>query len=204
MADLKRPFQRQQYTSRIKLKGVPYPPRPPVSWIVPHLCGVPKAKREKRWLVMIRCFVDDSGNHDADPYFILAGWAAKVETWDIFAGEWELELAKPKPIDYYKQSEANGLSGCFEKFMRPEATQKTVDMATFTGGYHVYGFVLKVPRPQFKSSVVGQTIKARRAKINRWVANLFPAAFGTFVPFVLQKHYYKLGIREKVDFIFDS
>ena len=152
---------------------------------------------------MIKCFVDDSGNHDPDPYFILAGWTGTMATWDQFADDWEKELAKPKAIDYYKHSEAAGRSGCFEKFTTYEATQKTIDMSMVIATYHIYPFVITVPRAQFKTSVVGKVIKARREKINRRVANLFPAAFGRFIPFVFQKHY-ELGVEEQIDFIFDS
>jgi hypothetical protein len=174
-----------------------------VSDIVPHLCGVPSRKRYIRWLTMSKCFVDDSGNHDSDPYLILAGWSGMVRTWDSFIDDWAEELEKPKRIDYYKHHEAASLSGCFENFTTQEATQKTIDMSMVIATYHIYPFVVTVPRSQFKTSVVSQVIKVRQGKINRRVKSLFPAAFGSFVPFVLQKHY-ELGVREKIDFTVDS
>jgi len=111
----------------------------------PRAAFVRYSKRYLRWLAMIKCFVDDSGNHDPDPYFILAGWTGTIGTWDQFADDWDKELAKPKPIDYYKHSEAAGGSGCFEKFTNYEATQKTIDMSRVIASYAIYPFVVTVP-----------------------------------------------------------
>jgi hypothetical protein len=108
---------------------------PAVSRLVSHF--VRYSKRYLRWLAMIKCFVDDSGNHDPDPYFILAGWTGTIGTWDQFADDWDKELAKPKPIDYYKHSEAAGGSGCFEKFSIYERAMMFALGPEWTFGVHL-------------------------------------------------------------------
>ena len=79
---------------------------PPVRWAVAHLCGLPKAKRDKRVLTMFRGFFDESNRNPNEATFILAGWTASVEEWERFSEVWQQCLDEKPAIGYFKSSEA--------------------------------------------------------------------------------------------------
>ena len=101
---------------------------PPVSQVIPHLCGLPSGKRKRRRLLMAKVFIDDSGSSTNEPIMWVGGWVGEVPTWDEFSTEWEQALAasNPKPIKYFKHSEARSLTKCFTKFSEAEAKEKMV------------------------------------------------------------------------------
>ena len=44
-------------------------------WVM--VSGLPSGKREQRTLMVLRAFIDDSGNEPRDPFFVLGGFVAQ-------------------------------------------------------------------------------------------------------------------------------
>lgn len=84
------------------------------------LVGYPRVARERRLLVMLKCYVDDSGS-DPQPggIFVLAGYIMDEKRWEDFAEHWHARLIDEPAIDYCRMSDAEAREGPF-KDMRLE------------------------------------------------------------------------------------
>lgn len=80
----------------------------PAAPIWAHVCGLPKEKRRKRPLLVLRAFIDDSGTggKKAAPVFVLAGYIATIEKWAVFSEDWK-PLLDRYGLTRFKMSEAN-------------------------------------------------------------------------------------------------
>src|SRR5437868_7829681 len=77
--------------------------------------GLPSGKRERRKLMVLQTYADDSGNEPTSPIFVLAGFIASYEEWAAFSDEWKAALAEPPGLDYFKMKEAERLHDQFSK-----------------------------------------------------------------------------------------
>ena len=91
------------------------------------LCGLPENKRKERILVPTTAFVDDSGGKGQGHVLVLAAVSGDAEMWAEFSNEWEKRLRSSPRIEYFKMSEATGLSGEF-LHVRPEAAKEKVQL----------------------------------------------------------------------------
>jgi hypothetical protein len=69
---------------------------------------MPRSRRGKRALLVLIAYVDDSQEdhaRKADPIFVLAGYIAPEEQWELFADEWEARLPLVRPSTSFKMSE---------------------------------------------------------------------------------------------------
>lgn len=65
--------------------------------------------------MIVQAYIDDSGNEPQSLAFILAGLVASPAQWVAFSDEWKNTLHKPPRLDYFKNNEAMGLKGQFDK-----------------------------------------------------------------------------------------
>jgi hypothetical protein len=71
------------------------------------VCGLPVGSRERRRLLMLKAFIDDSKTKHGTPHvFVLAGYIASAETWMKFSDEWQAALDLDPRIRYFKLREA--------------------------------------------------------------------------------------------------
>jgi hypothetical protein len=82
------------------------------------LAGVPRELREKRLLVMLQCFADDSGNSPQisipeNGIFVLAGYVMDEIRWEDFSERWYAQLKRDHPIDYCHMVDAERGEGPF-------------------------------------------------------------------------------------------
>jgi hypothetical protein len=75
--------------------------------------GLPKSERERRLIMALQGFVDDSGSEPQGPIFVLAGFVASPLQWVDFTDEWERTLHLPPGVNYFRNNEAMGLKGQF-------------------------------------------------------------------------------------------
>lgn len=54
-----------------------------------HVTGLPPSAAEKRLLMPLQCFVDDSYKTDSLGPYVLGGAVATAENWANFSVEWE-------------------------------------------------------------------------------------------------------------------
>jgi hypothetical protein len=105
------------------------------SVILRHLfSGYPERELNRRLLLMLQAYVDDSGSsHDRNQenlgHFILAGYAMQASKWINFSEQWDRELTRSPKIDYFKMNEAEHGEKCFQGLDRPLRECKVNDLA---------------------------------------------------------------------------
>jgi hypothetical protein len=85
----------------------------PGEYIRAIVCGWPKEVRERRLLVMLQGYADDSGSDGTRAPYILAGFILPAGKWESFSDDWDATLRRPPAIKYFKMSEANAREGQF-------------------------------------------------------------------------------------------
>lgn len=79
------------------------------------VCGLPSPLRQKRLLLMLQGYFDDSGSDGQQVGFVLAGYILPAERWERFSDEWQEECQREPRISYFKMREAAaGKSGEFQ------------------------------------------------------------------------------------------
>jgi hypothetical protein len=68
--------------------------------------GLPSAERNKRWLMILQTFIDDSGTHGKEPFFSLGGFISTSDKWAQFADAWKAELDRKPSIPYFSMRSA--------------------------------------------------------------------------------------------------
>ncbi len=94
-------------------------------------CGFPETGLDRRMVVTVKAFFDDSGSHSgpkASKVCIVAGPVARVKRWRGFYKAWHRALRASPSIEYFKMNEAVTLKGEFSsaKGWTEEAVQKKV------------------------------------------------------------------------------
>src|ERR1051325_10249141 len=63
----------------------------------------------------LEAYIDDSGSEPSDPFFVLGGFVTQAGDWMTFSKEWDDLLKTPPALRYFKMSEANRLTGEFNR-----------------------------------------------------------------------------------------
>lgn len=87
----------------------------PADYVWALVSGLPKRERERRLIMVLQAFVDDSGSDPQSLAFILGGFVASPIQWVAFSDEWDRTLRLPPKLNYFKNNEAMGLKGQFDK-----------------------------------------------------------------------------------------
>jgi hypothetical protein len=94
------------------------------------MSGYTKSVKAKRFLVMIQCFVDDSGSDVVgDGIFVLASYAMEALRWEDFSERWDVQLRRPYAIEYLHMAEAEAGDGEFTGIDRVHRNRKVLDLA---------------------------------------------------------------------------
>jgi hypothetical protein len=93
------------------------------------VCGLPKTQRERRRIVILTAFSDDSGSDGTTPFFVLAGYVAEVERWNAFSEDWGMMLERQPRIEYFKMREAESRRGQFGGWSIEQAVAKQIQLA---------------------------------------------------------------------------
>ena len=169
-----------------------------VARIIPHLCGMPKRVRDKRWLMMFRAFFDESGTDPKkNKALVLGGFLGSVEEWERASDAWDACLHATPSIEYFKDSERKSLDGQFVKFNRATADAKVLALATTISQFALLGFCATVSYTWF----MHRDAKASRGYVG---ARVYDWGFLTSTSGVLQHLDSKHPGSDLVDFIFDS
>ena len=81
---------------------------PAAQRIMNLVCGLPTPLRQKRLLLMLQGYFDDSGSDGQETSFVLAGYVLPAELWANFSDDWHDECQREPRIDYFKMREAAG------------------------------------------------------------------------------------------------
>jgi hypothetical protein len=144
---------------------------------------------------MFRGFFDEGNRNPLDIMFVMAGWLASVEQWEIFTSKWQACLDAKPAIKYFKSSEADTLDGEFLKCLRSDAEAKKLALAKVIGGSLVYGYVVSQPH---------ELLKEKPDRLRKFMGTrIYDWAFMALIPKVLFESL-ESGRREKIDFVFDG
>src|SRR5712692_7803810 len=114
--------------------------------------GLSRVKRDRRYLMIIQLFLDESGYGQTDPHeaFIFAGFFGGVRQWELFAVKWDELLKEPPALT------AKG----FKSLLRRERNSWRV--ANFVQVLHecgVYRISLCIPRHAYEKAVLSELPK---------------------------------------------
>jgi hypothetical protein len=151
--------------------------------------GVPKTKRDRRLLMVMQAFIDDS---QADgQVLVLAGYLANFERWENFSIEWQQLLDGPPRWQRFKMVEVATIPRDTARWERAAAFYRTVET-------HAQAFVAVAVELEPLARA------ARDAGIPPGkLTNAYLFAHRAICEATLQ-YQREMGINEPVDFIFDK
>lgn len=168
----------------------------PVLRVRALVCGLPDGKWERRRYLVLRGYIDDSGNREHSPVLVLGGWIAPVTTWLEFVPDWQAMLAMSPAIEYFKMNEAATLTGQFAHWSRERADER-VALAYKTIERHIPYQVSCVVHLEPFYRLFTPDLFPRR------MINPYYLAFTSIVSDVASQQQVH-GINEEIDFIFDE
>jgi hypothetical protein len=80
---------------------------------------------------MLKCYADDSGSHRGEDssLFVLAGYLLEEEQWERFAEEWDTQLKRDFPVEFFHMTDAEWGDGEFEGMASEFRKRKIKDLA---------------------------------------------------------------------------
>jgi len=110
---------------------------PKISRIIPHLCGIPECLREKRLVVALRAFFDESATSSKDgPFLIMAGYVGAVEEFEDASNFWHRHLKASPSVQYFHHKDGSSQG-------------KILPLAEVIGSHDLQGFVITMPHAPF-------------------------------------------------------
>lgn len=150
---------------------------------------------------MLQAYIDDSGWDGQSPVFVLAGYLAKKEQWDLFSDEWQavLDLKEPKELEYLKMSQAYQLKHPHSQFFgwsEADRDERLKKLIFVLNRFAAHGVAQIIPIEPYK-----------RLFTNRFTPGAmdrpyFLAFFGIMARLLGITRQLKLD--DKIDFIFDT
>ncbi|GKS64266.1 hypothetical protein YTPLAS72_15700 [Nitrospira sp.] len=83
----------------------------PSDYIKALVCGFASPVREKRLLIMLVAYIDDSGSNESDNVFVLAGFISTAERWMRFSDAWDALCRQDPQTPDFKMKVAERLKG---------------------------------------------------------------------------------------------
>jgi hypothetical protein len=95
------------------------------------VCGYATPYRQRKLLLMLKGFIDDSGSEPSAPVFVLAGYVLPAEVWAIFSDEWAKELLRGRPISHLhmKETGKDFKGGQFDGWTMEQIEEKLIPLA---------------------------------------------------------------------------
>jgi|GEM_PF-5082919 len=114
-------------------------------------CGQSPKARRSRLFLMLKLFVDDSGNDAPSPVFVLAGYVATIEQWEAFAVEWQetLDIEDPRPMRKMRMSDAfqsHSKQSVFYGFSQEQISNRIQKFSVIPAKYLRHGVVCVIPK----------------------------------------------------------
>lgn len=153
------------------------------SKIIPHLCGIPKRIRDKRVVVALRAFFDESAISPQDgPFLIMGGFVGSVAAFENAADTWQECLDESPAIEAFHHKDGS-------------SEAKLIPLARSVAKHDLQGFVITIPHGPFRNREGNLTKGRIGTRVYDW-------GFIHSVKNVLQWVDERFPEDEKVDFIF--
>jgi hypothetical protein len=108
-------------------------------------------------LLMLKCYADDSGSHQGDDssLFVLAGYLLEEERWEPFAEEWDIQLKRDFPVDFFHMTDAEYGDGGFEGMASEFRKRKVKDLGLLIAKYRPTPIAVSLDKRDYNSIVKG-------------------------------------------------
>lgn len=156
--------------------------------------GLPSGQREKRPLLMLQAFIDDSGTDGRSPVFVLAGFISTVERWAAFTDEWT-ESLRWAGIEYFKMNEAATLTGQFLHWSEANRDEKVVRFHRIIEEHVIHAVSLRLILSDLEY-VIGHRPEA-------FLKNPYYWSFWEIMT-QMRRNAHKFGLNKEIDFVFDQ
>jgi hypothetical protein len=123
------------------------------------MCGVPLSARKRRFLALLKYYIDDSGSdHKLDGLFVLYGYLMEEPRWEDFAEKWDAVLRDPEffPIPYCRMSDAEAREGAFVSMDQPFRYRKVKLLAEVVRNCHPTAVGCKMAWRDYNEIVKGK------------------------------------------------
>ena len=125
------------------------------------MTGYARVVQERRWLVMLKFYIDDSGSDiREDGVFVLAGYVMEEARWEDFAEKWYVQLRRDFPIDYCRMAEAKYRDGQFREMDEVFRQMKVRDLALVIEACHPTAIACQMKWDQYNEIVKGNVNKS--------------------------------------------
>jgi hypothetical protein len=163
-----------------------------------------KAERERRLLVMLRAYVDESSSGDSHGRFVIAGFVAFCHEWEDFTELWAAVLAAPPSVPYFRMSSFRSEKWRKEHGITKEQAGSKLDdlTALIKDPYFLFSTIVSISQDDY-SELIGP--QARRFRLdNTWLTTPYNYCLQRLVAITTWK-INKLGIcGDQIDFVFDD
>lgn len=121
---------------------------------------MPQERLQRRQVLVLQVFVDDSGGKGQPTPAVLAGLLTTAEEWLSFSEDWNAVLGRAPKIALFKMSEAAGLGGRFYKLRGHEAERdaKLRELATVVTLHHPTVLRASIDLDAFTQTVTQWTV----------------------------------------------
>lgn len=92
-------------------------------------------------MVMLRGYIDESGNDGKSSFLILGGYILPADKWMDFSREWKRILATKPEIKYFHAVDAESGEGAFEGISEPFRRMKTLDLLSVIERHNPVGLL---------------------------------------------------------------
>ncbi len=116
---------------------------------------MPRAKRDRQFLVILQLFLDESGYGQTEPWeaFVFAGFFGSVRAWKHFADKWDVLLKEPPVLT------AKGFKNLLRRKRNSDRVLKFVRLLEQRGLYRIS---VCIPRAHYEKAVLAELPKWRR------------------------------------------
>lgn len=162
------------------------------------VCGYSRIHRERKRLLMLQGYVDDSGSEPSSRTFILAGYVLPASVWELFSDSWDAALRSGRPIDWLhmKDTGKDEIKGQFSGWSVDEIDAKLLPLGAIINSFSPIALVCRANWSEYK--------KFRRGSPNAaLIDNPYKAMFYEIIK-IMHGVSVRANNLQSVDFVFDN
>lgn len=158
------------------------------------VCGYPQRIWDRKLLVMLQAFTDDSIAKSGERRLYLAMYAQSAENWIKFSNDWDAVLRAEPSIQYFKMKEAHRRRDQFKGFSEKARNQKVFALAGVIKKHAPWGIHVSISVAEFEKRLKHVS---PFPSADPYYHVFFTAIFGLF------RIHERLGLKDSCKFIFD-
>ena len=176
-------------------------PRQPRDLLRALVSGLAEPRRGNRLFLMLQSFIDDFGWDGRAPVFVLAGYVAKEQQWEVFSDDWQivLDLPEPKKLHHLKMAEAyllNNRNSQFYGWTEKERDERLKKFVQVINRHAAHGVISVIPIEPYRRLFAG---KFSPDILDRPYFLSFFGMMTNLIKFTKDR-----DLDDRIDFIFDT